>query len=73
MIKRLLLLVLCLAFPVVNGFTDTLNMTADEVHSDTKKEIFTLVGSATVESQKITLHADLITVYKKEKRIVAEG
>lgn len=70
--KRLLL-VLLLAFPVLSGFADTLNMTADEVHSDTKKEIFTLLGSATVQSPKITIHADMITIYKKEKRVVAEG
>ncbi|NOY24219.1 MAG: LPS-assembly protein LptD [Acidobacteria bacterium] len=71
--KRLLLLILCLTLPVVNGFTDTLNMTADEVHSDTKKGIYTLIGSATVASLKITIHADMITIYKKDKRVVAEG
>ncbi|RLE21579.1 MAG: hypothetical protein DRJ08_05345, partial [Acidobacteria bacterium] len=71
--KRLLILILFLVFPVLNGFSDTLNMTANEVHSDTKKEVYRLVGSATVESPKITIHADLITIYKKEKRIVAEG
>ena len=73
MMRRLLLLIVCIVFPVVNGVADTLNMTADEVHSDTKKEVVSLVGSATVQSQKITIHADLITIYKKEKRIVAEG
>jgi len=71
--KRLLLLIICIGIPFVNGVADTLNMTADEVHSDTKKEVVSLVGSATVQSQKITIHADLITIYKKEKRVVAEG
>ncbi len=52
---------------------DTLDMSANEVHSDTRKSIYSLIGDATVRSTKITIHADLITIYKKEKRIVAEG
>ncbi|NOZ14079.1 MAG: LPS-assembly protein LptD [Acidobacteria bacterium] len=71
--KKLPILFCLLSLISINTIADTLNMSADEVHSDTKKGIFTLIGSATVKSEKVTIHADMITIYRKEKQVVAKG